>query len=151
MKFINYITLASLIALLCTSCEKKPIDEDIEGMWKMEQFTTIEDGVVHNECQRIFISIQLQLVQLNEKQCEHGYGTYIGHFSYNDDHSEVTMKDFKYQYSSTTTGDDGIDATVEELLPYGINATETTFRVLEADGSRLVLQSDYATLELTSF
>ena len=58
------------------------------------------------------------------------------------------MKDFKYRQS---TGDNGEDVPVEKLLPYGINALETTFDVLKADGKHLILQSDYATLEFTSF
>ncbi len=147
MKFI-YITFIACLGLLFSSCEKKPIDENIEGMWKLEQFTTRADGTVHRECPRIFYSIQLQIVQLAEKQCTHGYGTYIGHFYLNEDHSQATMKDFKYRQS---TGDNGEDVPVEKLLPYGINALETTFDVLKADGKHLILQSDYATLEFTSF
>ena len=147
MKTIHLLFTIGLLALV-TACEKKPIDGNIEGMWKLEQFTTRADGTVHRDCPRIFYSIQLQIVELAEKQCTHGYGTYVGHFYLNEDHSQAVMKDFKYRQS---TGDNGEDVPVEKLLPYGINATETTFDILKADGKRLVLQSDYATLEFTSF
>ena len=143
-----YILLFTTLALLVSSCEKKPIDENIEGMWKMTQFTTLADGVVHKECPRIFFSIQLNVVELAERQCTHKYGTFIGHFYYNEDHSAVTMQDFKFRKS---TGDDGESVPAERLLPYGINALKTTFKVLKADGKHLVLQSDYATLEFTNF
>lgn len=143
-----YILLIASLALLASSCEKKPIDGDIEGMWKMKQFTTLADGTVHDECPRIFFSIQLNVVELAEKQCTHGYGTFIGHIYYNEDHSVLTMQDFKFRES---TGDNGENVPTERLLPYGINTLETTFKVLKADGRHLVLQSDYATLEFTSF
>lgn len=143
-----YILLFASLALLVSSCEKKPIDDNIEGMWKMKQFTTLADGIVHNECSRIFFSIQLNIVELAEKQCTHGYGTFVGHLYYNEDHSVLTMQDFKFRSS---TGDNGESVPVEKLLPYGIDALKTTFNVLKADGKHLVLQSDYATLEFTSF
>lgn len=143
-----YILLIASLALLASSCEKKPIDGDIEGMWKMKQFTTLADGIVHDECPRIFFSIQLNVVELAEKQCTHEYGTFIGHIYYNEDHSALTMQDFKFRES---TGDNGENVPAERLLPYGINTLETTFKVMKADGRHLVLQSDYATLEFTSF
>lgn len=148
MKAIHLLIAMCFFALFA-SCEKKPIDENIEGMWKLEQFTTLDDGIVHRDCQRIFYSIQLQIVQIAEKQCTHKYGTFIGHFYLNEDHSQATMKDFRFRGEST--GDSGEDVPVERLLPFGINSLETTFDVLKADGKHLVLQSDYAKLEFISF
>lgn len=148
MKNTLVIAMVLLVTVLLSGCKKEPIDRKIEGMWKLEQFTTHEDGVVHGDCRRIFYSIQLWVVELAEKQCTHGYGTYIGRFDYNDDHSTVTMKDFKYRQS---TGDSNENVPVEKLLPYGINSLNTTFEVVKADGKHLTLKSDYATLEFTSF
>ena len=85
------------------------------------------------------------LLQHNEIR---GYGTYIGRFGYEDGETKVVMKDFKQR---AATSDNGVDATVEDLLPFGINSTETTFDVVVADGDNLVLRSDYATLQLTRF
>lgn len=159
MKSIFYI----IILLLCiafSGCQKEPIDRNIEGMWRLEQFTTHEDGVVHKDCQRMFFSIQLWVVEVAEKQCTHGYGTFIGRFSYENDKQTVVMKDFVHRYS---TGDDGIRVGIDKnekgeiiypiskLQPYGINSLETTFNVIKADGKHLILESDYATLEFTSF
>ena len=47
--------------------------------------------------------------------------------------------------------DDKKDVTVEELLPYGINALDTEFEVVKANGKELILKSDYATLMLKRF
>ena len=49
------------------------------------------------------------------------------------------------------TSDDKKDVTVEELLPYGINALDTEFEVVKANGKELILKSDYATLMLKRF
>lgn len=73
---------------------------------------------------------------------------------------KFVMKDFVHRYS---TGDDGIRVGIDKnekgeiiypiskLQPYGINSLETTFNVIKADGKHLTLESDYATLEFTSF
>lgn len=145
-----YIALIICISVVFVSCDKEPIDNDIEGMWRMERFTTHSDGVVHQDCPRIFYSIQLNIVDIAEKQCpyHHNYGSFVGHFYLNGDHTLATMKDFKFRQG---TGDTGEDVPIEQLLPYGLNAAETTFDVLKADGKHLVLKSDYATLELTNF
>ena len=87
-------------------------------------------------------------VEVSEKQSPNGYGTSIGRFGYEDGETKVVMKDFKQR---AATSDNGVDATVEDLLPFGINSTETTFDVVVADGDNLVLRSDYATLQLTRF
>ena len=40
---------------------------------------------------------------------------------------------------------------MEELLTYGINALDTEFEVVKANGKELILKSDYATLMLKRF
>ena len=134
MKSIFYITIL-LLCIAFSGCQKEPIDRNIEGMWRLEQFTTHKDGVVHKDCQRMFFSIQLWVVEVAEKQCTHGYGTFIGRFSYENDKQKVVMKDFVHRYS---TGDDGIRVGIDKnekgeiiypiskLQPYGINSLETT-------------------------
>ena len=87
----------------------------------------------------MFFSIQLWVVEVAEKQCTHGYGTFIGRFSYENNKQKVVMKDFVHRYS---TGDDGIRVGIDKnekgeiiypiskLQPYGINSLETTFNAL---------------------
>ena len=76
-----------------------------------------------------------------------GAGTYTGRYAYSEEEGTVRMWDF------STTSEPGVPNYVEaeHLMPYGIGSTDTTFRILEADGHSLVLQSDYATLRLTRF
>lgn len=141
------LALAGIVALLMGGCKKAPINNDFEGMWILERFTTQADDEVH-ACQRMYVSIQLWVMEVSEKQGPHGYGTFIGRCIYDGKGESITVKEF---YQRASTGDNGIPATAEQLKPWGMNATETTFRVLKADGKQLVLESDYAILELKRF
>lgn len=87
-----------LLGVLC-SCDKKPINGKLDGRW---QLMTIEynDGSI-KECERIYCSIQLHLVELMDKGTTPL--TLIGHFSSADG---VMMGEFKYQ--------DNMEATVTE-------------------------------------
>lgn len=136
-----------VLLFLMGGCKKTPINDKIEGMWKLEEFTTHEDGKTH-PCERIYYSIQLWMVDVAEKQGSHGYKPSVGRFMYGEDEKTVTMKDFYYRNQTT----DSKEATaLEDLIPYGINSLETTFEVVKADGKSLILRSDYATLRFTSF
>ena len=77
-----------LLGVLC-SCDKKPINGKLDGRW---QLMTIEynDGSI-KECERIYCSIQLHLVELMDKGTTPL--TLIGHFSSADG---VMMGEFKY-------------------------------------------------------
>lgn len=145
---IMRLFIAVVMAVAVAGCEfKEPIDNDIEGFWKLERFETNADGRMY-ECRRIYYSITRYVVEVSEKQGPNGYGTFIGRFGYKDGRTKVVMKDFKHR---ANTSDNGVSATVNELKPFGINSLETTFDVVVADGDNLVLRSDYATLQLTRF
>ena len=153
-----YITLA-VSTVLTAGCKKAPIDRNVEGLWKLEQFVTLSDGQTH-PCERIYFSMQMHVVKLEEKQGPLGLTAFVGELQYGDDHSTLTMSGFRGTYS---TGDNGtmvgidkdtegnIIYPVEMLNPYGINSTETQFDVVKADGKNLILRSNYATLTFTSF
>lgn len=137
-----------MAAVLLAGCEMKaPIDEDIEGFWQLERFQTIADSETH-ECKRLYFSITRYVVEVAEKEGPNGYGAYIGRFEYLDGRKRVAMRCFKHR---AFTSDDHTDATVEQLLPFGMNATSTVFDVVVADGDNLVLRSDYAVLQLKRF
>ena len=125
-----------LLVVLMGGCAKQPINSDVEGFWQLERFTTLADNKIH-EPERIY-----------EKQGSQGYGSFIGRFAYQEDGQEALMSEFKERDKTT---DNGKDATVEQLKPFGIGTLETVFRIVKADGKRLVLESDYARLELSRF
>lgn len=147
-KVIRMCVAAFMLCAVCCGCEwKDPIDEDIEGFWRLERFETAADGEMH-ECERIYYSITRMVVEVAEKQGPHDYGAFIARFEYKDGRKKVVMRDFKRRAS---TSDNHESATPGQLLPFGMNATTTEFEVVVADGDNLVLRSDYATLQLTRF
>lgn len=148
MKLNDNLSIWLLIILLplLSGCEKAPINSYIEGMWKLEEFVTHEDHISH-PCERIYYSIQLQVVDIAEKQGKYDYKPSVGRFIYGEN-GTLIMKDFHYRAMTT----DNKQATkLEDLRPYGINNLETTFKIIKANGKDLVLRSDYATLTFTSF
>lgn len=140
-------TIGLLLVVLFSGCAKQPINSDVEGFWYLERFTTLEDGETH-EPERIYYGITRYVVEVSEKQGSQGYGTFIGRFTYGNDGQEALMSAFKERQK---TGDNGKDATVDQLKPFGIGALETVFDIVKADGKRLILESDYARLELSRF
>lgn len=139
--------MLAFAVMLAAGCEKAPVDEDIEGFWRLERFRTNADGKTH-ECDRLYYSITRYVVEVSEKQGSGGYGTFIGRFEYVDGSRRVAMRDFRRR---AATSDSGVRATAEELRPFGLGDSDTVFDVVSAGGGRLVLKSDYAILELTEF
>lgn len=145
-QILGMIGLLSLVILL-GGCAKQPINRDVEGFWRLERFTTLAAGETR-EPERIYYSITRYVVEVSEKQGPNGYGTFIGRFAYENEGQEAMMSEFKERDKTT---DNGKDATVEQLKPFGIGALETVFRIVAADGKHLILESDYARLELSRF
>ena len=135
---MKQILLFILFMLGISSCDKAPINGKLDGRW---QLMTIEytNGKIE-ECERIYCSIQLHLVELMDKGTTPL--TLIGHFSSADG---VMMGEFKYQ--------DNMEATVteEDLNRFGLNSSVTHFEVEKATGSKMILKSDYARLTYRKF
>lgn len=136
------IFLLCLCSWLLFSCQKAPMNGKADGHWQLMSFETT-DGTVH-PCERIYYSIQLQLIDINDKGNKK-YGNFIGRFHYDQEAEKIEVKEFRRRYHEDQL------ATVEQLLPFGMNSTETTFDVIKANGKTLILKSDYATLTLRSF
>lgn len=146
MKSIIKLSVNILLLCLCSwllfSCQKEPMNGKADGHWQLMSIETT-DGTVH-PCERIYYSIQLQLIDINEKGNKQ-YGNFIGRFHYDQEAEKIEVKEFRRRYHEDQL------ATVEQLLPFGMNSTETTFDVIKANGKTLILKSDYATLTLRSF
>ena len=146
-----------LLGVVMVSCEKEPVYDDLEQHWRLEQFTILETNEVVS-CNRLFVGITRMVTEVAEKQISdglqdgpalQGYGAYIARTEYREDGSVLVLRDFKVRGA---TSDAKKDATVEQLKPFGINnPKETRFRVLELSNDRLVLESDYARLDLKKF
>ena len=159
--------LAALTLLLAAACEKEPVNSDVEGFWRLERFVTKADGATTRP-ERLFVSIQLWVVRLGNlasgstpgdsdgagDRDPSGAGTFTGRYACDEENNTVRMWDFFAAPDGSLTEEEK-QALEEEnlarLAPYGIGALDTTFRIVQAGGHRLVLESDYATLYLTRF
>ena len=107
-KIIKLAFMAVFTVMACCGCEwKDPIDEDIEGFWRLERFETHADGQIH-ECERIYYGITRMVVEVAERQGPGDYGAFIGRFEYKDGRKRVVMRDFKQR---ANTSDNGVSAT----------------------------------------
>lgn len=143
------LTIFYIVISICMfSCQKAPINNKIQGLWILKEFTILENGE-KNICERLYYSIGRFVTEISEKQGNNGYGTYIGITEFANDETKIILKDFKIRKGS---GDEGIDAPVEKLLPFGINnQKETIFEIVNCNGKSMTLESDYARLELEKF
>lgn len=147
---IRNIMCLILLCIGLAGCAKAPIDNDVEGFWQLESFTTHADNKTY-PCTRKYFGITRQVVEIATRPLP---GTnvreeaFVCRFAYSEGHTKVTMKDFKWRQ---VTGDSGVDVDMATLRHYGINANPTTFNVQTANGKHLVLVSDYATLVLKRF
>ena len=89
------------------------------------------------------------VTEVSEKQGDKGLDAYVGRTGYNENETQLILSDFKVRAS---TSDNGKNAPVEGLREYGINSQEiTVFDIVKCDGKSMILQSDYARLELEKF
>lgn len=144
------IPIVTIIALIftCTSCSKAPINNEVEGFWILDNFTILETNE-NVKCERLYYGITRMLTEISEKQGTNGYGTYIGCTEYNNNETQLILKDFKVREG---TADNGENAPIDKLKHFGINnQEETIFNIIHCDGKTMTLESNYARLELKKF
>ncbi len=142
------ITIIIMSALLA-GCSRAPIRPDVEGFWKLKQFTLVSTGETV-ECSNLYYSITNVVTQVSEREGSNGYGAYVSRTEYRDNETKLVLKDFKV--SGGLTADTGEDAPVEDLRHYGINSQEeTVFEIAECKGGKMTLRSDYAEIRLEKF
>lgn len=138
--------LVCLLLCLLAGCKKAPMNSNIEGFWQLLEFTTQADGETH-PCNRIYYSIQLWVAEVSERSGDLGITPFRGRYRYDEETNTITLKEM----STYATPENSRPATREELHPFGLDSTDTTFDVIKADGKSLILKSDYATLTLKRF
>ena len=140
--------VVAVLLFLVSGCKKEPVNGSIEGHWQLLEFTILESGEVV-PCERLFYGITHKVTKVCEKQGTHGYRECSALTEYRDHESVLVLKDFKVFDAEAKVA---VDATVEQLLPFGIdNPKETVFRVVESSHKNMVLESDYARVVLRRF
>ncbi len=136
---ITSILLLLVLVIGLNSCDKAPINGKLDGMW---QLMTIEhkDGEI-TECQRIYYSIQLHLIEIKDKGSHPQ--SYIGWFTNEGD--EITIGDFRH------FGNEECHATLNELEVFGLYQLTTRFRVEKLSNSHLTLEAEGNRLHFRKF
>lgn len=142
------IIITILLALIMSGCEKAPIREDVEGYWQLKSVSYLETGETV-EYKGLYYSITRMLVSVSDPHGRYGCGQAFGRLEYQDDNNSLFLSDF---YEGKGNVDTGKPADVENLIPYGINSREgIKFRIVDCNGKRMTLESDYSRLELKKF
>ncbi len=122
--------LVCLLLCLLAGCKKAPMNSNIEGFWQLLEFTTQADGETH-PCNRIYYSIQLWVAEVSERGGDLGAGSFRGRYRYDEETNTVTLKEM----STYATPENSRPATQEELHPFGLDSTDTTFDVIKQTGN----------------
>lgn len=143
-----YLPLLLLALVLVGSCDKTPINGDLDGMW---QLMTEEKGdtLLNVKDDGIYVNFYLHTVQLdgNGKSRQ-----YYGVFNHHGDTIRYTTLCHASTYE--TSADDDVLVTEDELsdlAPWGIYSLEPVYAVLRLTDDRLTLQSDSSTLYFRKF
>lgn len=148
MKLLKLKYILLLLCIQLISCEKAPIREDVEGYWQLKSVTYLETGETV-EYNGLYYSISMMLVKVSDPYNRYGCGQAFGRLRYEDDNSSLVFSDF---YVGAGNVDTGVEAQVENLIPYGINSRdEIKFRIVHCNGKTMTLESEYSRLELRKF
>lgn len=137
-----------LLTLLLISCDKVPMNGDLDGMW---QLMTVQTGqnVRNVRENRAYMSIQLHLTQWSQ-----GGTTLFSHFVHEGD--SIRFYDFAHDSLHRTKEDDDEWITEDEMRDgimdvWGIHNLDARYRVRQLDGEALVLEKADTTLFFRKF
>lgn len=131
------LCILSLFVLLLSSCDKVPINGDLDGLW---QLTTIQTPEATRDVKstRAYLSIQLHL-----SQWEQGGTTFYSHFKHEGD--SIRFYDFTHASLHRDKNDDDEWITEEEMRggimdAWGIHSLDARYRTRQLDSDALVLE-----------
>ena len=130
IKKIWLIILVCITASVSTSCRKMSENGDLDGQWQILSIEYLADGTVTTP-KGYYYCLFRSVVNLTSRT----NALQAGNLIYKDRKLTLSMP-----YS-----------TVEQLAPWGMNATETTFDVTRLSKDKMTLQSDYALIEFRTF
>ena len=135
--FILHFSFFILPLLLLTSCDKVPINGDLDGFW---QVTTIQvsDDVRDVRPAHSYLSFQLHL-----SQWDHAGIRYYAHFAHEGD--SIRFYDFAHSSLHRSKADDNEWITEQEMRDgimdaWGVHNLDARYRVRQLDGDAMVLE-----------
>lgn len=126
----------AIAGLMAGSCDKTPINGDLDGMWQLmrieENGTTTDISTTQH-----YMCVQLHLIQLTQ------YGdVHTGIFCHFD-HKESTLRLYDFYDRTHYVGDQIAEEKITDaskLSPWGIYLLDTTFQVSKLTNDALILQ-----------
>lgn len=148
MKTFSRKALFPAIIILVASCDKLPMNGDLDGMWQMvseQRGDTLTDRLDD----RIYVSYQLHTVQM-------GTGSASGKFYAQFTHIGDTISYANICYGADSRSETDVNEPVDEdemdvLQPWGIYSLQPTYHVDRLTKETLILTSDTSTLRFRKF
>lgn len=124
----GFIILFAAMLCMMTSCTEKFGYKHLDGMWQVQSMT--RDGVTEHP-EGMYFSFQMNIMEVKQL----GVAQFAGSFQYTEDviHSKFP----------------GIS--VEQAHIFGMKDAEQEFVVEKLNSDKLILQSDYARVELRKY
>lgn len=123
----GFIILFAAMLCMMTSCTEKFGYKHLDGMWQVQSIT--KDGVTEHP-ENMYFSFQMNIMEVRQL----GVAQFAGNFDYTDGviHSKFGMS-------------------VEQANIFGMKDAEQEFFVEKLNTDKLILQSDYARVELRKY
>lgn len=147
---VSLLCIITIILLLTSisSCDKMPMNGDLDGMWQLMSEETA-DSTTDLKSTRHYISFQLHTAQfstLSNSRCF--YSRFI--------HEGSTLQFVSICTNSTnaTSEDDNIPISsdsIQQLHPWGIYEIDPTFSIVTLNASTLILESPHSRLRFRKF
>lgn len=136
-----------LVCSMFISCDKMPMNGDLDGMWKIVEIE--HNGIVQNtEDDDLYMSIQLKLFQLSTIPLNYVYG----YFEHKD--NKIHFWQFSYYSNNESTADDNTripESDKEFLKKWGYYSLDETFEVEKLNRNELILKSNSVRIKYVKF
>lgn len=144
-----------LILILCVSCDKVPMNGDLDGMWQLMSIE--EGGVVTNiKSEKRYMSFQLHLVQfghgnkndINGVLPRHCYA----HFKHKGD--SIFIYDLCHDSENATSADNNEwyrEEDLQKIKPWGMYSLNNRFKVEKLDSDAMILRREDLVLKYRKF
>lgn len=136
-----------LIACVLSSCDKMPMNGDLDGMWQLmsEQWS---DSTANRKEDKVYLSFMLHTAQFDKAGSTHFYSE----FSHQGDTIVLYNICHKSQTKDITdTNDPVTEDELSDLQPWGIYSLNPSFHVDQLSKETLILTAETCTLCFRKF
>lgn len=146
MKKILVVTL--LIASVLLSCDKMPMNGDLDGMWQLMS-EQVGDSTISRKSDGVYLSFMLHTVQFDTVG---GRACYYSEFTHQGD--TIALSNICHNSQTYATTDTNEPVTEEELSilrPWGVYTLSPCYHVDRLTKETLVMTSEWSTLRFRKF